>query len=298
MSRLAPFLHTPFTIVDGGLSTALEELGEQPSGLLWTASALVDRPEVITAAHRRYVDAGAEIIISSSYQASEDGFVVAGMSAAEARRLLGSTTAVARASGAAAVAASVGPFGACLGDGSEYHGRYDASWDDVRAFHRRRLEVLVDSGPDLFAIETIPTALEARIIAEELRALTPAPAWLTFSCRDDHRTCGGDEFAVAVAEVDALVDAVGVNCTAPALVAPLLASAAVDLPLVAYPNHGAAWDATHRCWIGPTGGEEIPALVPGWLAVGVRFVGGCCGVGSAGIRALREQRTAMQTARR
>ena len=297
MSRLAPFQRAPFTIIDGGLSTALEELGEQPRGLLWTASALLDRPEVITAAHRRYVDAGADIVISSSYQASEDGFVVAGVPAPEARRLLASTTAVARASGAAAVAASVGPFGACLGDGSEYHGRYDASWDDVRAFHRRRLEVLVDSGPDLFAIETIPTAVEARIVAEELRSLTDAHAWLTFSCRDEHRTCGGDRFAEAVVEVAALVDAVGVNCTAPGLVASLLADAATDLPLVAYPNHGAAWDAAHRCWIGPTGGAEIPGLVPDWWAAGARFVGGCCGVGSTGIRALHQQRNAMETAR-
>jgi homocysteine S-methyltransferase len=297
MSGFTSFLHPLFTIIDGGLSTALEELGEQPSGLLWTASALIDRPEVITAAHRRYVEAGAEIIISSSYQASEDGFVVAGMSATEARRLLASTTAVARASGAAAVAASVGPFGACLGDGSEYHGRYDASWGDVRAFHRRRLEVLVDTGPDLFAIETVPTAAEGQIVAEELRRLTEVPAWLTFSCRDHEHTCGGDPFVDAVAAVAPLVDAVGVNCTAPGLVASLLADVAVDLPLVAYPNHGAAWDAAHGCWIGPTGGAEIPGLVPEWLAEGVRLVGGCCGVGMAGIRALREQRTVMETAR-
>jgi homocysteine S-methyltransferase len=297
MSHIAPFLRAPFTIIDGGLSTALEEMGEQPRGLLWTASALVDRPEVITAAHRRYVDAGADIVISSSYQASEDGFVVAGVPAAKARELLASTTAVARASGAAAVAASVGPFGACLGDGSEYHGRYDASWDDVRAFHRRRLEVLVDSGPDLFAIETIPTAMEARIVAEELRELTDAPAWLTFSCCDEHHTCGRDAFGAAAEQVAALVDAVGVNCTAPGLVATLLADAATDLPLVVYPNHGAAWDAAHRCWIGPTGGAEIPGLVPAWLAAGARLVGGCCGVGSTGIAALSQLRTALETAR-
>jgi S-methylmethionine-dependent homocysteine/selenocysteine methylase len=293
MSRLGPLLRSPFTVVDGGLSTALEELGEQPAGLLWTASALIDRPEVITAAHRLYVDAGAEIIISSSYQASVDGFVASGLGTAEARRLLASTTDVARASGAPAVAASVGPFGACLGDGSEYHGRYDASWSDVRAFHRARLEVLVDSAPDLFAMETIPTLVEAEIVAEELRRLTDAPAWLTFSCRDSSHTCGGDDFASAAAKVAGLVDAVGVNCTAPRLVAGLLGSVDTSLPLVAYPNHGAAWDATHRCWIGPTGGAEIPGLVPSWLAAGARFIGGCCGVGSAGIRALVSLRNSL-----
>ncbi len=287
---MIPLAREPFTLIDGGLSTALEELGEHPGGLLWTAAALVDRPEVLTAAHRRYVEAGADVVITSSYQASEPGFVAHGMSPAEARRVLASTTAVARASGALMVAASVGPYGAHRADGSEYTGRYDESWDDIRAFHRARLEVLVDTAPDLFAIETIPLRAEAELVVEELRRLTDAPAWVTFSCADEARTCGGDEFSAAIASVASEVQAVGVNCTTPRLVEPLLRSVAVDLPFVVYPNHGAAWDAEHKCWIGPTGGAELPGLVPLWLAAGARLVGGCCGVGTEGIRALHSLR--------
>lgn len=288
-------LREPFTLVDGGLSTALEEMGERPAGLLWTAAALIDRPEVITAAHRRYVEAGADLVISASYQASEPGFVAAGLSAMEARRVLASTTEVARASGASLVACSVGPFGACVGDGSEYHGRYAASWADVRAFHRARLEVLAHTAPDVFAIETIPTAAEADIVVDELRRLTDAPAWLTFTCADSVHTCGGDVLADAVARVDGALTAVGVNCTAPGLVEPLLRSLHTDLPLVAYPNHGAAWDAEHSCWLGPIGGAEILVLMPAWLAAGARIVGGCCGVGSDGIRALAAFRASLGT---
>ena len=276
----------PFTLVDGGLSTALEELGERPAGLLWTAATLVDRPEVITAAHRLYVEAGADVIISASYQASEAGFVSAGLSPASARRLLAGTTEVARASGAPLVACSIGPFGACLGDGSEYHGIYAATWKEVRDFHRARLEVLVPTGPDLFAIETIPTLIEAAIVVEELRKLTSAPAWLTFSCSDETHTCGGDVLAEAALQLAPALNAVGVNCTAPRFVEPLLRSIDVDLPLVAYPNHGAQWDADHDCWVGPTGGSEIPDLIPAWLDAGARFIGGCCGIGSRGIAAL------------
>ena len=195
-------LRPPFTVIDGGLSTVLEEMGETPGGLLWTAAALLDRPEVLTAAHRRYVEAGADVIITASYQASEAGFVGTGCTPAEARRLLASTTAVARAAEPAIVACSVGPFGACLGDGSEYHGRYSASWADVRTFHRTRLEVLVGTGPDLFAIETMPSISEAEIVVEELRALTDAPAWVTFSCVDDAHTCSGDLFSEAVARIE------------------------------------------------------------------------------------------------
>lgn len=286
-------VRSPFTLIDGGLSTSLEEMGERPAGLLWTAAMLLDRPEVLTAAHRRFVEAGADVVITASYQASEPGFVAAGLSAADARRVLATTTEVARASGAAMVAASVGPYGAYLANGSEYNGRYDASWADIRAFHRARLEVLVATAPDLFAIETIPLAAEAEIIVEELRALTDAPAWVTFSCADEVHTCGGDVFADAAARVASAVDAVGVNCSAPTNVASLLRSAAaagVHAPFVTYPNHGAAWDAEHKCWVGPTGGAELPGYVPEWLAAGARLIGGCCGVGVEGIRALNSLR--------
>jgi len=279
-------LREPFTLIDGGLSTVLEEMGEQPAGLLWTAAVLIDRPEVITAAHRRYVDAGAHVIITSSYQASVPGFVAAGLSAPEARRLLASTTAVARAAQPSVVACSVGPFGAYLGDGSEYNGRYSATWAEVRAFHRARLEVLVDTAPDVFAIETIPSRAEAEIVVEELRELTDAPAWLTFTCADGVHTCSGDVFPDAIAAVAPTLSAVGVNCTAPGLVQTLLTSVSTDLPLVVYPNHGATWDGDHKCWSGAPGGVELPGLVPSWLAAGARLIGGCCGVGSAGIAAL------------
>ena len=293
-------LREPFTVLDGGLSTALEELGERPSGLLWTAAALLDRSDVITAAHCLYVDAGADLVITSSYQASEAGFVSAGCTPEQARQLLASTTEVARASGAELVACSVGPFGACLGDGSEYHGRYAASWAEVRAFHRERLEVLVPTSPDVFAIETMPSRAEAEIVVDELRRLTDAPAWVSFTCADESHTASGDDIAVAAMAVASRVIAVGLNCTAPRLVEPLLRSlrsADLDLPFVVYPNHGAAWDPEHECWLGPTGGAEIPSLVPSWVDAGARLIGGCCGVGSAGIRALAELRAETHRAR-
>lgn len=283
----------PFTVLDGGLSTALEEIAALPLGPLWSAAPIIDRPEVITAAHRRFVDAGADVVISSSYQASEQGFIAAGLEPAAARRTLASTTAVARASGAGIVACSVGPYGAFLADGSEYHGRYSASWTQVREFHRTRLEVLVDTNPDLFAIETIPTGVEAEIIVSVLRSLTSAPAWVSFSCQDESRTCGGEELAAAVDRIVGEADAVGVNCTAPQFVSPLLRTLSVAVPLVAYPNHGAHWDADQRSWSSQTRSAEIPALVPSWLAAGARIVGGCCGVGSAGIAELAEVRQAL-----
>ena len=278
-------------LLDGGLSTVLEEMGEHPSGLLWTAAALVDRPDILVEAHRRFVAAGADIVISASYQASVPGLVRAGLSETDARAALASTTDLARQSGASEVACSVGPYGACLGDGSEYHGRYAAGWDEVRAFHRARLEVLVPTAPDWFAIETIPTRAEADIIVEELRRFTDAPAWVSFTCADAERTHGGDRLADAAAGIAPVVQAVGVNCTAPELVTELLESIDCGLPLVAYPNHGRQWDGIRSCWTGPP--PSLTTDLPAWIAAGAQYIGGCCGVGTDGIAALARARDAL-----
>ncbi|CAB4583808.1 unannotated protein [freshwater metagenome] len=295
-------LEPPFTVLDGGLSTALEELGHRPDGALWTAQAVIDRPELIVAAHRRFVDAGADVVITSSYQASVDGFVRAGLDEPAARVALASTTDLARRAGARFVAASVGPYGAYLADGSEYRGTYSASWDEVRAYHWGKLEVLAATGADVVAVETIPTRAEAEIVLDELARLGSPPAWLTFTCADAVHTCGGEPFADVVAAVSSAGSAgsagsllaVGVNCTDPRHVTPLLAAAreVTDLPFVVYPNHGRAWDAVAKCWIGD-GDADLAERAQEWVALGARLIGGCCGVGADGVRAIAEVRAAL-----
>lgn len=272
----------PVLVLDGGLSTALEQQGHTVGGLLWTARLVLDDPDAVVRAHRSFVEAGADVVITSSYQASEAGFVGAGASPAEARRALASTTELARRSGARFVAASVGPFGALLGDGSEYHGRYDASWDDVRRMHRERLAVLVDTGPDVFAVETVPLAVEAELIVELLDDLGASPAWLTMSRTDEL------ERVAAIADASASVAAVGVNCVPPADVADALArlAAATTRPLVTYPNHGKVWDGANECWVGE-GDADVRTRLQQWRSLGARLIGGCCGNGPADIAALR-----------
>jgi homocysteine S-methyltransferase len=301
-ARVAPpagLLREPFTVVDGGLSTSLEELGTHPDGELWTAQAVIERPELIVAAHRRFVEAGAEVVITSSYQASVKGFVRAGLDERAAREALASTTELARRSGAPFVAASIGPYGAYLADGSEYRGTYEASWDEVRDYHRGKLEVLAGTGADVIAIETIPTLEEARIVLEELARVGAPPAWLTFTCADRELTCGGEPFADVVAAVHESpgVIAVGVNCTDPRHVTSLLTRARerTDLPFVVYPNHGRAWDAEAKCWIGD-GDDHLAVRAGEWAALGARLIGGCCGVGADGVRAIAAVRDQLASA--
>lgn len=273
-------------LVDGGLSTALEDLGVDTSGSLWTARALVDRLEDLERAHRNFVAAGAEIITTASYQCPSTDEEMLRASTSVARRAVAGTS--------TRLAASVGPYGATLADGSEYHGQYPVSLEVVADHHRRKLTALVDSGPDLVAVETQPRADEARIIADLLRGLGAPPAWFSFCFRDEATTGGGDaipEVLEAVADYPELV-AVGVNCTAPSLVAPILRrmrAMSRDLPLIVYPNHGGLWRAEDRTWIAP----EDPVTQGRWLEecldIGIDYLGGCCGFGPAELARLAEE---------
>ena len=295
-------MHSHFTVLDGGLSTVLEAAGHDLRHDLWTARLITERPEALVEAHRAFVTAGAEVIITSSYQASVGGFEAAGLSQTEAEAALLSTTRLAREAvgdAPALVAASVGPFGATLANGSEYHGRYGIEQADLRDFHRSRLELLIDSAPDLLAIETIPTVAEARALGEALDGLDAPPVWFAFTCSDGAHTAGGDriEDAITVASGIPGVAAVGVNCTSPEHIGELLrrASTVTDLPLLAYANGGQAWNSALGVWEGPPVAADDRTVVGEWLDAGARIVGGCCGVGAAGIAGLRAWRDELPT---
>ena len=297
----------PFSVLDGGLSTALEERGHELGSSLWTARLLTDAPAELVEAHLASLRAGAEVIISSSYQASVDGFVAAGLGRTDAVALLGLTTELAREAvyrygrerpdePRPLVAASVGPYGATLADGSEYVGNYDLDGPGLVEFHAARLEVLIASGPDLLACETIPSAAEASAILAALARFPNVPTWISFSCLDGAHTSAGEpiEDAVRIATATRQVVAVGVNCTSPRHVAELLerAAAVTDLPLVAYANNGRRWDADHRCWSGDPDPTADPEVLARWIDAGARLIGGCCGVGPTAIAELRAHRDA------
>lgn len=292
---------TSFVLLDGGLSTALGELGVDTSSELWTAWAAWRRPDDLMRAHRLFVEAGADIVTTASYQCDVDALRRAGADDRTARQVLFSTTSLARRAAGGAdvrVAASIGPFGASLADGSEYTGHYGVPLSVVESHHRRRLEVLVDSGADLFAVETLPRRDEAVIVRDLLVEFGAPPAWFSFGVADATRTYGGDDIvsvAADVVEYPNLV-AVGVNCTAPKNVRSSLAVFhAHGVPTIAYPNHGRTWSAVDREW---TGDESVIDLgiVASWLRAGATHIGGCCGVGPSGIARLAELRSRLAEA--
>jgi homocysteine S-methyltransferase len=274
-------------VLDGGLATLLEARGHDLSSDLWSARLLTDAPEAITAAHREFFDAGAQVATTASYQASFGGFATLGLDAAEAADLMRlSVSLAARARDEHRpdgwVAASVGPYGAALADGSEYRGDYDVDVHALREFHRPRLDVLASAGADVLAVETVPCLAEVEALCAELDG-TGLTAWLSLSA-DADRTRAGEPLAEAwamAADVDEIV-AVGVNCCVPGDVTTALAGA--EGALVAYPNSGQGWDAVRRTWTGESAFDA--GAVDAWLAEGAVLVGGCCRVGPADITAV------------
>ena len=245
--------------------------------------------------HRDYYRAGADVVTTASYQASVPSLVAAGLSPAEAERTITFSVELARrvrdevadyTGRRLLVAASVGPYGAVLADGSEYRGRYGVSRAALRDFHGPRLELLAAAGPDLLAVETIPDAEEAEVLVPLLDDLG-LPAWFSYSV-DGGSTRAGQPLAEAfgVLAGSTSVVASGVNCSAPHDVLGVVTTAVevTGRPAVAYPNLGESWDSATHTWRGDASYDT--GLASGWVSAGARLVGGCCRVGPREINRL------------
>ncbi|KAL6500510.1 sulfide-quinone oxidoreductase [Orobanche hederae] len=307
-------------VMDGGLATELERHGANLNDPLWSAKCLLTLPHLIRKqVHLDYLEAGADIIITASYQATIQGFENKGYSLEESENLLRKSVEIAREAREEyyircheplsdqtpddrilnqrriLVAASVGSYGAYLADGSEYSGDYGDAMDleFLKNFHRRRVKVLADSGPDLIAFETVPNKLEAQAFAtileeEEINI----PAWLSFNSKDGVNVVSGDSLpeCVAIAESSKRIVAVGINCTPPRFIRDLILSIKkmTNKPVIIYPNSGESYDADRKEWVENTGvsDTDFVSYVNKWCEVGASLVGGCCRTTPDTIRAI------------
>ncbi|MFQ5628441.1 MAG: homocysteine S-methyltransferase [bacterium] len=308
---LAPFFEKQgVVILDGGLATELERRGHDLDHPLWSARVglLLKRPEAIRRVHLAYLEAGADCIISASYQASLPGFQADGLPVKQARSLIKKTVALAcearevfleniqresKARLRPLVAASIGPYGAYLADGSEYLGNYGVSSEALRTFHLPRWQALAETEADLFACETIPSYQEAGVLLELMQETPEILAWISFSCRDGVHISDGtpiQECAALFGDISQVV-AIGVNCTAPRFIASLIRqvrNGAPDKPVVVYPNSGETYDAARRVWTGISDPIDFAQAARDWRAKGASLVGGCCRTGPEHIRAIRQ----------
>ncbi|MEU8701249.1 homocysteine S-methyltransferase [Streptomyces sp. NPDC048680] len=281
---LAAALAAGTVLLDGGLAGQLEAQGCDLSDALWSARLLADGPEQIEAAHTAYVRAGAQVLITASYQASFEGFGRRGFGRAEAAALFARSVELARRAAGSVerdvwVAASVGPYGAVTADGAEYRGRYGLSVRELERFHRPRIEALAAARPDALALETVPDSDEAEALLQ-VAGECGLPVWLSYTVADGKTRAGQPlEEAFGLATGRDQVVAVGVNCCDPADADRAVRTAAevTGKPVVVYPNSGERWDAGRRRWAG--GATFDPRRVRAWRAAGARLVGGCCRVG-------------------
>ena len=290
-------------LLDGGLSNELEKQGCNLNDKLWSAKLLETNPEAIIQAHLSYLNSGAQCITTSSYQASIPGFMAIGYDRAKAETFILKSVQLAEeaikrftTSGFNGfkpfIAASIGPYGAYLSDGSEYHGNYGVSDEKLREFHLFRIRLLDRSNADFFACETIPSFQEAKVLADILKK-TKKSAWISFSCKDEHHLNDGTpiEECAAFLATHSNVFAIGANCTAPKYISGLIKSMKSESALkkiVVYPNSGEAYNAESKTWMGLSDPKLFLEMAKEWVKLGADIIGGCCRIGSDHIRRMRE----------
>ncbi|QJT78915.1 homocysteine S-methyltransferase [Kosakonia sp. MUSA4] len=296
----------PFVVLDGALATELEARGCSLADNLWSAKVLMENPQRIRDVHLDYFRAGAQIAITASYQATPAGFAARGLTEAQSKALIEQSMKLAKEAsdiyraenpnaGPLLVAGSVGPYGAYLADGSEYRGDYVRSHEAFQAFHRPRIDALLNAGADLLACETLPSFAEIKALADLLAEYPHAQAWFSFTLRDDKHLSDGTPLVEVVNALSACpqIVALGINCIALSKTTAALKHlhSLSALPLVVYPNSGETYDAVTKAWHahGDTCGS-LAAHLPQWLEAGARLIGGCCRTTPQDIAALSERR--------
>ena len=307
-SLITPFIeHQGLFIVDGGLATELEWRGHDLNDDLWSARLLGEDPSAIKAVHRDYLRAGADCLITASYQATLPGLMASGFSEAEATRLLLLAVEIAVEARdefwaesqsrqdrlRPLVAASIGPYGAYLANGAEYTGDYDLDTQGLLAWHRPRWQLLAESAADLLACETIPSWAELEAYCQLLAARPTLPAWVSFSCWDEAHISDGTPIAACAERVADLpnVVAIGINCTAPRLLPGLITAVQTvsDKYIIVYPNSGERYDPQAKVWRGESDPATYGTLSREWRKMGAVLIGGCCRTRPAHIQQIRDR---------
>jgi homocysteine S-methyltransferase len=303
-------------IIDGGLSTQLEcqgvDLKKYPK--LWTAGLLGSKEghAQLLNAHLSYLNAGADIILTASYQTSAD--TKKDLLAASVDLAIEARDTVSKGK----VFVSLGPWGATQADGSEYTGNYpsESGEDFLFQFHKTRLSLLLENrSVDGLAFETIPSTVELFAILKLLATdQFNFPTWISFSTPNGTHLCDGTPFEVALTSCLQQFSSIsltnsprylGLNCVHPSTIDSFLD---IIIPLtqkynnvlngiVLYPNNGGTWDSEKRCWVEDGVVEE--GVVSGFCNKAVEwrdtivgaglicFIGGCCSTHASTILELK-----------
>lgn len=294
----------PLIILDGALATELEKQDLDLNDTLWSAKVLTEKPEAIYKVHYDYFLSGADCAITASYQATIDGFEKKGFTENEAIVLIKKSVELAAKAREdfwkkpinrlnrpyPLVAASVGPYGAYLADGSEYRGDYKLTEKELMDFHRPRIKTLIEAGADILACETVPSFVEAKAIAKLLNEFKNTYAWISFSCKNNLQISDGTEISKCAKYLEDFdnVAAIGVNCTSPKYVTSLIGEIAKASSkfIIVYPNSGEEYNAKSKEWHGDCSSEAYGKNARKWYEAGARLIGGCCRTSPEDIKAI------------
>jgi homocysteine S-methyltransferase len=298
---------TGLRVLDGGLATELERAGCDLASPLWSGEVLRTHPAKVLAVHRSYLEAGADCLLTASYQVSAMGFREIGLDGDDARAAIQQSVALGeearrdymQAESAAGrkprriwIAGSLGAYGAALHNGAEFHGRYDVSQAELVSFHTERTDAMRETAADFLAFETIPSLAEAQAILTSLERFPDVAAYISFTCRDDGHTGHGEPIEECARLLDGRrqIIAIGINCTAPRHILPVVQRIRVASTqrIAVYPNSGETWVAETRSWAGISDPQSFGALAQTWRRAGADWIGGCCRTGPEHIRAIAE----------
>jgi 5-methyltetrahydrofolate--homocysteine methyltransferase len=270
-------------VCDGAMGTQLQARGLTAGAMpeLWNA----EHPEVLTAIHNDYLQAGARIVTSNTFGGNRARLAGAGLAdrLAELNRK-GVELARAAAGKRAWVAGDVGPTGQLI----EPYGELTVV--DAEAIYREQVAVLAEAGADFILVETMNDIEEALCAVRMARAHTALPVFCTFAFNAKGRTMMGlrpGDAAQRAAEAGA--DAVGANCgEGPDAVLAALTGMreAVNLPLIAQSNAGIPQVGAEEATVWDTTPEQLADHARAFVEAGARVVGGCCGTGPAHIAAI------------
>jgi homocysteine S-methyltransferase len=298
-------MNLPFPLIlDGGLSNLLEKEGLSMDNPLWSALCLITAPEAIKKAHLSYLHSGADCLITSSYQANVSGFLNNGYSEAEAIKAVKRTVQLAKEAilqyesdtddfSKKYIAASIGPYGAFLADGSEYRGDYNVSNSELKAFHSSRISLLENGLADFFACETIPSFMEAKVLCELLKSSSKV-GWISFSLKDEEHISDGTSLTEVISylENQESVFGIGMNCSSPNLVKAFIRkvkSLAPSKKVIVYPNSGEIFSAEDKTWAPCEHPADFSLQIEEWIKLGADIIGGCCRIGPEHIQAIKEK---------
>ncbi|WP_294500509.1 homocysteine S-methyltransferase family protein [uncultured Gemmiger sp.] len=271
-----------FVFLDGAMGTQLTARGLQPGQM--PELAALTCPEILTAIHRDYANAGADLLLANTFGANPRKLAGTGHTVEEVITASIACARTAAGQTGSLVALDIGPIGELLAPAGSL------AFEDAVTQFAQMVEAGTNAGADLVFLETMTDLyeLKAGILAAKEHSNLPVFASMSFEANGRTFTgCTVESFAATAVGLG--VDAIGINCSlGPAEILPLIQRLCrlvpAGLPVfvkanAGLPNPDGSYNLTPADFA-----QEMLAYLP----TGISMAGGCCGTTPQTIRLLRQ----------